>query len=207
MPENANTNATPAAPATPAAGNAAPAEAVVSKSAHDELAGRLGSTMQKLDEATKRIAELTAKEDAAQKEQLAKNGEFQKLAETEAEARKRVEAERDALAAKYETDTKRFHLGIAAKNAGITDVNDALALIDVSKMAVKDGKVEGLDEAIAKLQTDKPYLFGAPTAPMPHGNRPAGTQLTKADLTKDYALAEKIFNENPAEYNRIMHGK
>jgi hypothetical protein len=202
MPD-ANTTTTPAAPATPAEGNAA----VVSKSAHDELAGRYGSTLQQLTEANKKLSELTAKEEAAAKAKLTEQGEYQKLAEVEKQARAKAEQERDELAKRYETDTKKFQLGIAAKNAGITDANDALALIDVSTLEVKDGKITGIDEALGKLQKEKPYLFGVAGAPRPHGDRAGGVVLTKEALVKDYYLSEKLFNENPAEYHRIMNGK
>lgn len=204
MPE-ANTNATAAAPATPAAGNAAPD--VVSKAAHDELAGRYGSTLQQMNELKSRLAEFETKAESAKKAELEKNGEFQKLAETERSAREQAEKERDALKAQYEVDTKKYQLGLAAKSAGINDVNDAIQLIDISAIEIKDGKVDGIDKAVSKLKEEKPYLFTGARAPLPHGARPDGTQLTKADLTKDYVLAEKLYTENPAEYQRIMHGK
>jgi DNA-binding Lrp family transcriptional regulator len=205
MSENANTNATPAASATPAAGTAAPD--VVSKAAHDELAGRFGSTLQQLNEAKQKLSELTAKEEAAAKAKLTEQGEFQKLAEVEKAARAKAEQERDELAKRYEADTKRFQLGIAAKNAGINDVNDALALIDVSSLEMKDGKVSGIEDAIKKLTSEKPYLFGTAGAPRPHGDRAGGATLTKEALLKDYNLMVKLKTENPAEYERIMHGQ
>jgi hypothetical protein len=197
MPE-ANTNTTPAAPATPAAGNAA--TEVVSKAAHDELAGRMGSTMQQNEALKKQIAELTAKDEAAKKAELEKNGEYQKIAEAEKEARAKAENERDEILAKSEVDKKRFDLGIAAKNAGITDVNDALALINVTEL--KEG--DTIEKAVEKLKSEKPYLFANTSAPLPHGARPGTASMTRSELLKDLVFASKLKRERPAEYDRIM---
>lgn len=203
MPE-ANTTPTPAAQATPAAGNAAPAADVVSKAAHDELAGRYGSTLQELEAAKKQLADFNAKAEQAKKAELEQKGEFQKLAEAEKARADKAESDRKAIEAKYEADTKKFQLGIAAKSAGITDVNDALALIDIGQLTVKDGKIEGIEPAIEKLKSEKPYLFGASAAPRPHGDRADPGKLTRADLVKDTRAAQELYEKNPQLFRQIM---
>lgn len=206
MPD-ANTITTPAAPATPAVGAAAPSAEVVSKAAHDELAGRYGSTLQELEAAKKQLADHDAKAELAKKAELEQRGEFQKLAEAEKARADKAEADRKALEAKYEADTKRFQLGIAAKNAGINDVNDALALIDIGQLAVKDGKIDGVDQAIDKLKGEKPYLFAGQGGPRPHGDHAKGTLPTKAELVADGKLAQELFKRSPETFRSIMDGQ
>lgn len=52
-----------------------------------------------------------------------------------------------------------------AQKHNITYIDDAMKLADLSEVKVEDGKVIGMEEAISKLATEKPYLVTGAQAP------------------------------------------
>lgn len=84
-------------------------------------------------------------------------------------------------------------LKVAAKDAGLIDL-DALKLADLSKVVLKDdGTIEGVDTLFKGLKETKPYLFGAAssssTTEPPPKTPPAAKKAT--EMTKEeYASAK-----------------
>lgn len=85
--------------------------------------------------------------------------------------------------------------------ADAQDVGIVSGLFDKSKLILgDDGKVTGLDEQLASLKKDKPFLF---KQEQPGGYKPAGGgNPTKNPFAKDsFNLTEqgKLFRENPEQ--------
>jgi len=53
---------------------------------------------------------------------------------------------------------------ISAAHLGFADPDDAVKLMDASKVTYEDGKVSGVDEALKALSTAKPHLLGSRAA-------------------------------------------
>ncbi len=118
----------------------------------------------------------------------------------------RVTAEGAALEAKTSADQRivSVELKAAALNLGLIDPDD-LRLLDTSALKLNDkGEVDGLADALGKLQTAKPHLFKVPADPSnpnpapvdrtsnpnpaPPSNPPAPKRATDMD-TAEYAKA------------------
>jgi len=83
-------------------------------------------------------------------------------------------------------------LKVAAKDAGLIDL-DALKLADLTKVVLKDdGTIEGVDTLFKGLKETKPYLFGAASTSTAKEAPKADDQRVKTakDMTKEeYAAA------------------
>ncbi len=87
---------------------------------------------------------------------------------------------------------------IAAANAGLNDVRDALRFIDLTKLdAAEDKRAQSITDALKALTESKPYLVKAgptvqpPPPPPPSPGNPAGTTgLTLAQIT---AMSDEDF--------------
>ncbi len=80
----------------------------------------------------------------------------------------------------------------SAVRAGAVDAADVLALLDMSKVEMKDGEPSNLDALVAELKTAKPYLFATAAAASGSSSNPqraptpapAGGKNAK-DMTQD----------------------
>ena len=80
-------------------------------------------------------------------------------------------------------------LKVAAKDAGLIDL-DALKLADLSKVVLKDdGTIEGVETLFKGLKETKPYLFGD-----------ASSSTTKEPPKKEEARDKKASEMTPEEY-------
>ena len=84
-------------------------------------------------------------------------------------------------------------LKVAAKDAGLIDL-DALKLADLSKVVLKDdGTIEGVDTLFKGLKETKPYLFGAAststTTKTPEKTEPK--EKKASEMTKEEYAAAK----------------
>lgn len=90
---------------------------------------------------------------------------------------------------KYKNSVLENSIKLAAMKAKANDAGDVLALVDKSKLNLKDdGSIEGLDEQIKTLSESKAYLFNPVTSP--GGANPAGNQVTETQkVATDFAAA------------------
>jgi hypothetical protein len=158
------------------------------------------------DEAKKKARDLEAQQQEQERQKLENQKEFENLYQKEKDRAEKLQTELDDSKKTRERDRKVYELGLEAKAQGIADVRDAEALIDLETITVQDGKVMGVKEAVEKLKTDKPYLFG---------QKPVGTDssrprppdvTTREEILKSPMKLQKLKDENPAEYDRIVHG-
>lgn len=164
----------PGAPATPPAGTPEPAAVP-----GDDLAKLLDDPKilensalwnhPRIKELREAKAQLTKHQSEAQKQQekaLEDNKKFEELA-----------TQRGDSVAKLEGQIKDMSINQALTSqlvpAGVIDIDGALKLVDKSNITIDEsGQVQGLDEALASLKTDRPYLFtgeNTPPAPTPVG--------------------------------------
>lgn len=84
-------------------------------------------------------------------------------------------------------------LKVAAKDAGLIDL-DALKLADLSKVVLKDdGTIEGVDTLFKGLKESKPYLFGSSSSSSQEKTPEKKDPETKKaqEMTKEEYAAEK----------------
>lgn len=89
-----------------------------------------------------------------------------------------LQAENKTAKEKYEADLKDITLNNAIKSALSGKAHDeaiAAGLVDKAKLVLDGDKVVGLDEQIATIKKDKPFLFKE-EAPAP-GGKPPGFQF------------------------------
>src|SRR5690625_1118203 len=151
---------------------------------YDDVKEQLTELEQAAEE--RRLAELSEKERA---EELAKKYEQEKaeLAEQLAEYQQKVEQEKV---------TNAFI--VEAQAAGITYIEDALKLADLSEVTVEDGKVAGVKEAVGTLVEGRPYLLPQQETPKPREiGGPSGGSPVDDDiktLESELEAAEKARN-------------
>ena len=137
------TQTTNAAHATNAAGDA---NAVVTRQQYDEIAGRLGSTLQQVESMRKQISDFTSKESLAEKAQLEKQGEYKTLLE---KANAEIEAMKPKL---VETEQLKsaFDAALKAAAVGIEDVADAIISNQSLTYEERMQKIQTLKEKLGK---------------------------------------------------------
>ena len=141
---------------------------------YDEIKTKASEYEAKLEE--QRLAELSEKERA---EELAKKFE---------EEKKALEAQLDAIKAQAEQEKIRNEFTKVASSAGITYLDDALALSDLSAVTIEDGKVVGVDDVVKALVENKPFLVGK-AQPKPIGEATNNAQA-RPDKTAEQLLGE-----------------
>jgi len=132
-------------------------------------------------EAAERRVKLAAFEKAEQERQQATLTAQQKLEQQLAEAQKaltRAEADRQQTLIQSAVIAKAAALGFA-------DPQDAYGLLDMAKVTVADGKVAGIDEALAEMAKAKPYMLKRPAqAPLHTGNPGSASAPEETDAQK-----------------------
>ena len=92
-----------------------------------------------------------------------------------------------------------------AKNAIAHDSTEIIKFIDTSKIKIENGQVTGAKELVEKLKAEKPYLFSSGDVIMPHTDRAIKNKvLTRSDLMKNTKMANELYVNNRAEYDKIM---
>lgn len=139
------------------------------------------AVMRKLRKAEKALADRQAADELSAQSKLSEvdklKTEFQKL-----------EAERNSLSEKLKTQALRHSFESIALKAGVVDADAAFKLADLSAVEIdEDGKVTGLEAAMADLKKTRKFLFGSLSQPVGSagGNPPAGppsTRVTEAQL-------------------------
>jgi hypothetical protein len=134
---------------------------------------------------------------------LAEQNEFKKLAELKAAEIETMKKEFEAEKQKAAEERTNYELMLEAKNLGMADPHDALALVNREILSSDDG----IKKALEELRGKKPYLFAQAKAPGVHTDKVNGTAtpMTKEQLVKDGRLAMKVYTEQPELYKKIMY--
>ena len=138
---------------------------VIPKAKFDELNDKYKAAEQLAKDTKKQLDDLKAAGDPAS---LA-----QQLADAQAAVKKQADEHRAAMEA--------LELDYAVRTA-LTDAHDAgivAGLLDRTKLRLRDGSVEGLEEQLKGLREGKPFLFKAPGQPA----KPAFTGKAPASPT------------------------
>jgi hypothetical protein len=143
----------------------------------DELAARL-----------ERLAAFEKDDEDRKKAQMTEVERLQK--ERDEAAGKLTAAEQRALELEKARENDRIEFAVLAAAKDAVDPEAVLAFLDRGALKVDDGKVVGVDEALAALKEKKPYLFAAPEPKKPKeiggGNNPPKA----GDKTAEQVLAE-----------------
>lgn len=150
-----------------------------------------------LKETRSRLQKLEDAQGEAEKKKLEEQGQFKELAT-------KAGTERDEYKAKYEQTVKYNAFIASAIKAGVTLVEDAWKLADVSKLTLDaNGTVTGADDVVKELVTGRPFLAGK--APAPKTGAPSNPSKDGQDGgdKRTYKRSElrdpKFFNEHKAD--------
>lgn len=130
---------------------------------------------------------------------------FEKL---KAEASKNEEAYKQRL----NDLTRDSAIELAIRGAKGRNSKAIKALLDLEKIKLNEGKVEGLDEQIKALQEENGWLFdtGAPNIEGAKPATPPASQdnaITKADFDKmSYSAQEELYRTNKELYEEFTKG-
>jgi len=177
----------PKAPETPPAEPKAPTEVDYSKLSDEQLFKVLedqrlwkNERLAGLLKDQKELKKLKTDQEALEKAELEKKGEFQKLAEA-------TKADLDKANARIAEMTINQEVIKVATSKGVVDLDAVTKLLDrgLIKQA-EDGTITGVTEAIDALATSKSYLFdkskvkiGDPTNPGAPGGAPGSFKMTE----------------------------
>lgn len=164
---------------------------------------RYGKLKTDFDTLTRQHGESTATIEQMKKDNAGNQALQQKIGEYEQKVK---DLEAEALKAKIDAE-----LRVALIGASAVDV-DYLTFKVKEKGELKlnkEGKIEGIDDAIASLKTQFPTQFTSQSQKKIEEKKlPVGepqTGLTKKDiLSKSYAERMRIYQENPDKFNEIM---
>jgi hypothetical protein len=78
---------------------------------------------------------------------------------------------RDALDAKLQQSSLEMQVENRLLRAGAKSVKAAKALLHMEAISAEDGTLRGIDEEIARIKRECPYLFGAAVAYQPQKGR------------------------------------
>jgi hypothetical protein len=170
---------------------------------------------QKVTEEKNKLSAELEKVQAVQREaeakKLAETQEFQKLAELKSQEAEAFKRQLDDVQKSTKETRIRYELELMAQKAGAIDTKDLIKLADISAVNIDDtGAVIGADKLIENIKKEKPYLFSsAQPAPGVHTDRAGSNKRvwTRTELLKDGNAAKDMYQNNRAEYNRIVYGK
>lgn len=113
--------------------------------------------MKELLQGNKELKELREKQQKADEDKLKEDKKFEELAQKKDE-------ENSSLKSQIQTMQANQALTSILVKENVVDLDGALKLVDRSKITVKDdGTIEGTEEAIKALKSDKAYLFSKST--------------------------------------------
>ena len=127
----------------------------------------------------KRLSALETSQKRSQEEQLAKQGEWQKVAETRG-------GELEQLKASHTKLLKKTALQAAAVSEGLRSM-DFLKLVDLDALAIDGDSVTGAAEAISGLKETHPLLFGEQKEGVKTPSVQPGGPKPLADPTRRYS--------------------
>lgn len=123
--------------------------------------------------------------DAAEQKRLADEGKFKELSEKQA-------AENAKLQEQVKNSTINQALTNKLAPLGVVNLEDALKLVDRSKIEVSDdGTISGIDAAVEALKTDKAYLFSGQS-----GKQNVGSATNSANNEGDGSYTGPTFKRS-----------
>ena len=129
-----------------------------------------------------------------QEDEAKAKGDFEKILSTERQEKEKLAREKDELVQQRKQDKLESAVLKEVSKHSPNDSDDVLKFIDLAKLTVDEsGHVSGVKEAVEKLKSEKPYLFGSTTKVNPdeNGKSAAGSDALKALETEYHALLSK----------------
>lgn len=131
-----------------------------------------------LNEKAKKLSEYEEQAKKAEEEKLKSQGEFQKLAEQK-------DQEAKVLREQLQNTKIDNQLQSIAQQLGAVDLDAVSKLVDRSLIKVnEDGSVEGVKEAVEKLQADKVFLFTKKATNIGGGTNPANPGTSEFTMSQ-----------------------
>lgn len=165
---------------------------------------RLDEESSKRQAAEARLAELEAASKAAETKQLEDNKKFEELYKKEKESH-------TATQSRINEVLRRSAFIAALSGKQVASIEDAYILakpqLDALKVAEGD-KVEGIEDIVNKLLTDKPYLVTGAKGAVGSPTNPAGGAGTAENQKRIYthaeinAMSQSEFDKNRDDINR-----
>ena len=170
-----------------------------------EWRGEFNNVIAQRDKLKSELRTIKDAQAKAAEAELKKRGEFEQLANARAAEVETLKAEKKAVEESAARIRQEADLKMAAKEAGIRDLEDAMRLVNAAE--IKDYKTA--EAAVAALKTSKPYLFadakGPGVAVPPVGG--AGGAKTKEEWLKSPIALSRLSRENPGLYKQVMDGR
>lgn len=133
--------------------------------------------------ADQEAAKVEAEKEAEEK-RLKDKAEWRKLAEVHETSLAESEIEKARLATELTDVRIRHTVELEALKLGFRDSGDAFRMIDLATVVIDDdGKVDGVDDALKALATDKPYLLKGDEED-PLGSPPSGRRAKQKSRIK-----------------------
>lgn len=145
--------------------------------------------MRKLRKAEKLLADRQAADEESAKAKLSEVDQLKQ------QLQKR-DADYSSLAEKLKMQTLQHRFESEAQKLGVVDADAAFKLADLSGVEIDDnGKVSGIEAALADLKKTRKYLFGSPSQPVGNsgGNPSAGPPSTKPSEKQIQAMSSEEF--------------
>lgn len=141
-----------------------------------------------LNAKAKRVDEIEAAKQEAEKQRLIEQGKFKELAEAE-------KNNAESWKQKYNQSMIDNSIIASSSKLGVVDVEAAKALIDRKDIKLNDdGSVTGVEEAVKALLTSKPYLKGSPSNNLSIGSGTSpGDQASTAQKFKLSQIKDVTF--------------
>ena len=124
------------------------------------VAQRFAEAAEESASAKKQIAELAKKSEAISAELESIRSASGKAESDYAELKKKYEDDTAALRAEKDNAEKNYLIDSALTARRAKNLKAAKALLDLDKVSLKDGKLEGLDEQLETAVKDNGYMFG-----------------------------------------------
>jgi len=149
----------------------------------------------------KALSDRDSAEQQAAEQNLADNNKFKELAEVRGN-------ENAALKARIRDQAMNSALGNVALKLGLKDtIHLDLIPKDTIAFDEENGKVDGAEEAVAKLKTSHPYLFGITKSPVDTQNPADGPKFTNGDSTDYDALENAGVDAINAHFDKLAESK
>lgn len=154
-----------------------------------DLSGGAYVAKGKFDELVKKNSEML--------EQLKELDVFKAKADELTKAVEAAMAEKSELETNYNAQFKTLLAKFALEQAGAHDAGDALAMMDINKLELAEGQLQGIAELIEQLKTNKAYMFkNASNA----GGAAASQPPVKTAVAK--TTAKDLINEDISKIRR-----
>lgn len=157
--------------------------------------GEFSDTRKQLREAREALDKIEKEKKEAEEKDLAEKGKYKEIAEAK-------QREIDDLKTKVEGSQKYNAFAEKALKEGVVSAGDAFKLADLSDVKIEDGEVKGVDEAIAKLKENKPFLFNEENRAIGSGTNPAGQQTKDGKRVYRQSEIDEWLENNNEEYKK-----